>query len=80
MRNVDIMYNSLMKNVEEVCELCVEHNINNAYDLMDVVANFNTLCRYLKEQNNSVNLRGINTKILDNLEKVFSKNILYKEV
>lgn len=79
MNKEDIMYNSLEKNVQEVSELCVEYGIGNAYDLMDVVANFATLCKYLKRQNESNNLRGINNRILDDLEKVFSKEILYHE-
>ena len=79
MRKEDIMYNSLEKNVQEVSELCVEYGIDNAYDLMDVVANFSTLVKYLKGQNESVNLKGINNRILEDLEKVFSKEILYHE-
>jgi len=79
MRREDIMYNSLEKNVQEVSELCVEYGISNAYDLMDVVANFSTLAKYLKGQNESPNLRGINNRVLEDLEKVFSKEILYHE-
>jgi len=77
MRDVDLMYNSIEKNIEELTELCVEYNITNAYDLMDVVSNFSTLCRYLKTQNESPNLRGLNNNILNQLEKVFSKEVLY---
>lgn len=80
MRREDIMYNSLEKNVQEVSELCVEYGIDNAYDLMNVIANFSVLAKYLKGQNDSANLRGINNRILEDLEKVFSKEILYKEV
>lgn len=79
MRREDIMYNSLEKNVQEVSELCVEYGISNAYDLMDVVANFSVLVKYLKGQNESNNLRGINNRVLEDLEKVFSKEILYHE-
>ena len=79
MRREDIMYNSLEKNVQEVSELCVEYGIDNAYDLMDVIANFSTLAKYLKGQNESPNLRGINNRVLEDLEKVFSKEILYHE-
>lgn len=79
MRTKDIMYNSLGKNIEEVTELCVEYGITNAYNLMDVVANFSTLVKYLKGQNESPNLRGINDRVLEDLEKVFSKEILYHE-
>lgn len=79
MSREDIMYNSLEKNVQEVSELCVEYGIGNAYDLMDVVANFATLCKYLKRQNESVNLKGINDRLLRELEQVFDKEILYHE-
>lgn len=79
MRKEDIMYNSLEKNVQEVTELCVRYGITNAYDLMDVIANFSTLARYLRGQNESPNLRGINNRILEDLEKVFSKEVLYRE-
>lgn len=79
MSKEDIMYNSLEKNVQEVSELCVEYGISNAYDLMDVVANFSTLVKYLKGQNESINLKGINNRILEDLEKVFSKEVLYHE-
>lgn len=79
MRREDIMYNSLGKNIQEISELCVEYGITNAYDLMDVIANFSTLAKYLKGQNESNNLRGINNRVLEDLEKVFSKEILYHE-
>ena len=76
MSREDIMYNSLEKNVQEVTELCVEYGITNAYDLMDVIANFSTLAKYLKGQNESPNLRGLNNRVLEDLEKVLSKEIL----
>lgn len=79
MSREDIMYNSLEKNVQEITELCVEYGITNAYDLMDVIANFSTLAKYLKGQNESPNLRGLNNRVLEDLEKVFSKEILYHE-
>lgn len=79
MSKEDIMYNSLGKNIQEVSELCVEYGITNAYDLMDVVANFSILAKYLKGQNESPNLRGINNRVLEDLEKVFSKEVLYNE-
>ena len=79
MSREDIMYNSLEKNVQEVTELCVEYGITNAYDLMDVIANFSTLAKYLKGQNESPNLRGLNNRVLEDLEKVLSKEILYHE-
>ena len=79
MSREDIMYNSLEKNVQEITELCVEYGITNAYDLMDVITNFSTLAKYLKGQNESPNLRGLNNRVLEDLEKVFSKEILYHE-
>lgn len=37
MEQYEIMEQSIMKNIQELSELCVEYGIINAYDLIDVV-------------------------------------------
>lgn len=38
MSNYEIMEISIMKNIQELSELCVDYGITNAYDLMEVVS------------------------------------------
>lgn len=61
------MHNSILKNIQELCELCVENEIYNAYDLMDIVAEYKDLIRYILTQNESPGLRGIHDKELKDL-------------
>lgn len=37
MEQYEIMEQSIMKNIQELSELCVDYRIKNAYDLIDVV-------------------------------------------
>ena len=37
MEKYELMEMSIMKNIQELSELCVGYGITNAYDLMDVV-------------------------------------------
>ena len=37
MSDYEIMEMSIMKNIQELSELCVNYKIKNAYDLIDVV-------------------------------------------
>lgn len=37
MSDYEIMEISIMKNIQELSELCVDYRIKNAYDLIDVV-------------------------------------------
>ena len=36
MKQYEIMEQSILKNIQELSELCVEYGITNAYDLMDI--------------------------------------------
>lgn len=38
MSDYEIMEQSIMKNIQELSELCVDYGITNAYDLMEVVS------------------------------------------
>lgn len=38
MSDYEIMEMSIMKNIQELSELCVDYRIKNAYDLMEVVS------------------------------------------
>lgn len=64
---VEIMISSIHKNVGELSELCVQYGISNAYELMDAIVSYAELVKYIKEQNNSGNLRGLHDNILDDL-------------
>lgn len=50
----DLMYNSIMKNIQELSELCVDNNVGNAYDLMDIVVFYNELLEKAKKNNGKV--------------------------
>ncbi len=50
----DLMYNSIMKNIQELSELCVDNNVKNAYDLMDIVVFYNELLEKAKQNNGKV--------------------------
>ena len=38
MEEYELMKQSILKNIQELSELCVEYGITNAYDLMEVVS------------------------------------------
>lgn len=38
MEQCELMEQSILKNIQELSELCVEYGITNAYDLMEVVS------------------------------------------
>ena len=38
MEEYELMEQSIMKNIQELSELCVDYRITNAYDLMEVVS------------------------------------------
>lgn len=38
MEQYEIMEQSIMKNIQELSELCVDYGIKNAYDLMEIVS------------------------------------------
>ena len=50
----DLMYNSIQENIQELSELCVDNDITNAYDLMDVVVFYNELLEKAKKNNGKV--------------------------
>ena len=60
----EIMINSIYKNIGELAETCIGYGVNNAYDLMDVVANYGVIIGYLEKQNESPNLRGLHDHVL----------------
>lgn len=64
MDNRERMINSIYKNVGELAEMCLEYNINNAYDLMDVIVNYGMVWEYLEKQNKTGNLKGLHDGIL----------------
>lgn len=37
MEQYEIMEQSIMKNIQELSELCVDYGITNAYDLMEII-------------------------------------------
>ncbi len=37
MDEYELMENSIMKNIQELSELCVDKGITNAYDLMEIL-------------------------------------------
>ena len=54
MEEYDLMEPSLMKNLQELSELCVDNNVTNAYDLMDIVVFYNELLEKAKLNNGKV--------------------------
>lgn len=60
----DIMVNSIYKNVGELAEMCLDYNIADAYELMDVIALCSALIGYLEKQNKSPNLKGLHDNVL----------------
>lgn len=61
---VDNMVQSILKNIGELSEQCISSGITNAYDLMDIIYNYDKIINYLKEQNESPNLKGIHDTLL----------------
>lgn len=37
MEEYELMEQSIMKNIQELSELCVDYEITNAYDLMEII-------------------------------------------
>lgn len=54
MEQYEIMEQSILKNIQELSELCVEYGITNAYDLMDIVVFYNELLEKAKTNNGKV--------------------------
>ena len=54
MENYDLMEQSILKNLQELSELCVDNNVTNAYDLMDIVVFYNELLEKAKLNNGKV--------------------------
>lgn len=54
MEDYELMSNSIMKNIQELSELCVDYGITNAYDLMEIVEKY---CEILEKCKNSKNKR-----------------------
>lgn len=50
----DLMTNSLMKNIQELSEHCVDNGVKNAYDLMDIVSFYSELLEKAKNNNGKV--------------------------
>lgn len=48
MEQYEIMEQSIMKNIQELSELCVSNSITNIYDLMDIVVFYNELLEKAK--------------------------------
>lgn len=40
MENYELMEQSILKNLQELSELCVDYGISDAYDLMDLIENY----------------------------------------
>lgn len=54
MESYDLMEQSILKNLQELSELCVDNNVTNAYDLMDIVVFYNELLEKAKLNNGKV--------------------------
>lgn len=53
----DLMYNSVLKNIQELVELCVDSGITNAYDLMDAIALYTEIVEKAKKNNGKVMIK-----------------------
>ena len=60
----DLMYNSIMKNIQELSELCVDSGILNSYDLMNYVENYKKILNFLKDNNGKDILRDLGYQIV----------------
>ena len=60
----DLMYNSIMKNIQELSELCVDSGILNSYDLMNYVENYKKILNFLKDNNGKDILRDLGYRIV----------------
>lgn len=49
MDKYELMENSLMKNIQELSELCVDYGITDAYDLMGLVENYMNILEQAKK-------------------------------
>ena len=50
----DLMYNSMLKNIRELVEQCVDSGITNAYDLMDAISFYAEIIEKAKKNNGKV--------------------------
>lgn len=60
----DLMYNGIMKNIQELSELCVDSGILNSYDLMNYVENYKKILNFLKDNNGKDILRDLGYQIV----------------
>ena len=51
MEQYEIMEQSILKNIQELSELCVDYGITNAYDLMEVVSCYCEILEKAKSNN-----------------------------
>lgn len=49
MERYELMEQSILKNLQELSELCVDNGIYNAYDLMDLLENYMELLEKVKK-------------------------------
>lgn len=49
MEKYEIMEQSILKNLQELSELCVDNGINSAYDLIDLIENYMELLKKVKK-------------------------------
>ena len=54
MSDYEIMEMSIMKNIQELSELCVDYRIKNAYDLIDVVELYGQMLEKAKSNGGKV--------------------------
>ena len=53
----DLMYNSVLKNIQELVELCVDSGITNAYDLIDAITLYTEIVEKAKKNNGKVMIK-----------------------
>ena len=54
MDQCELMEQSIMKNIQELSELCVDYGITNAYDLIDVVELYGQMLEKAKSNGGKV--------------------------
>lgn len=60
----DIMYNSIMKNIQELSETCADSGILNSYDLMNYVENYKRILDFLKDNNGDDILKDLGYQVI----------------
>lgn len=53
----ELMQNSILKNIQELSELCVDSGIDSAYDLMDLIENYINILNKAKENDGKICLK-----------------------